>query len=94
MQHKYLLNIICYFDILYPAQKDLDDEVDDLNSTHDGETGEEAKGAADYRDLRHSVCLGILSTLILRLLNSIIITYIPCNEPKIINVNLNTILNI
>ena len=46
--------------ILHPAHYDLDDKVDDLNPTHDGEAGEEAEGAADHWDLGHHICLGVL----------------------------------
>ena len=47
--------------ILHPAHYDLNEKVDYLNATHDGEAGEETEGAADHRDLGHCVNLGVLN---------------------------------
>ena len=55
-----LLIFSCQLGIVHPAQGNLDDEIDNLNPTHDGEAGEEAEGAADHWDLGHQVGLGVL----------------------------------
>ena len=49
---------------LHQAKEDPDEEVEDLEAAHDGEAGEEAEGAADHRDLRHRVRLGVLRDLV------------------------------
>ena len=48
----------CKPGIVHPAQDDLDNEVDNLNATHDGEAGEETECDANHRDLGHCGCSG------------------------------------